>query len=159
MAKLTIVGTKRLEIDRSIKLAKRKARPARRAPRLAYDCTKCPAFCCSIYERVAVKASDVRRLASHFGLTLGEARERFTKTYGRERILRRRSDALLGRACRFLHPETRGCTIYEARPDICREYPGVTRCGYYDIVQFERKSQNDKHVLPLIQITFPGPSK
>jgi len=124
-------------------------------PRAAYDCTKCPAYCCSIYERVEVKKRDIQRLARHFGLTIPAAERRFTKLYGKERILRRQADPLLGRACRFLNLETRGCTIYEARPQVCRDYPGRPRCGYYDVLQFERETQSEgDDVLPLVQITF-----
>lgn len=132
-------------------------RPKRSGPRRFYDCVKCPAFCCSIYERVVVKPFDLRRLAHHFGISEAQARLRFTKLYGRERILRRKRDPMLGETCRFLDTETRGCGIYAARPGICREYPGESRCGYYDVLQFERRTQGDKHVLPLFQITFPGP--
>lgn len=124
-------------------------------PRVDYDCTKCPAFCCSIYERVEVKPRDLQRLARHFGLSVAAAERRFTKRYGdKERVLRRQVDPLLGRTCKFLNLETRGCTIYEARPQVCREYPGRKSCGYYDVLQFERETQGDPDVLPLIQITF-----
>lgn len=119
-----------------------------------YDCGDCPAYCCSIYERVQVKAKDLKRLAKHFKISEQKAKQRFTKMIDDERVLRRKSDPILGRACRFLDPKTRGCTIYEARPAICREYPGTHRCGYYDLLKFERTSQSDPDVLPLIQITF-----
>ena len=128
-------------------------------PRVTYDCTKCPAYCCSIYERVVVKPRDIQRLARHFGLTIEGAERRFTKMYGKERILRRQKDVILGKTCRFLDLETRGCTIYEARPEICREYPGRSRCGYYDILQFERETQEDPNVLPVIQIRFLKPKR
>ncbi|KYF58835.1 YkgJ family cysteine cluster protein [Sorangium sp. So ce315] len=122
--------------------------------RVSYDCSKCPAYCCSIYERVEVTPRDLRRLARHFGLTLEAAEQRFTKRYNDERILRRQSDPVLGRVCRFLDLTTRGCTIYEARPEVCRDYPGRPRCGYYDVLQFERETQDDADVMPLVQITF-----
>lgn len=122
--------------------------------RVKFDCAKCPAFCCSIYERVAVTKRDLTRLARHHGLTTDAASKRFTKAYGKERVLRRKKDPVLGTACRFLDPETRGCTIYLARPTVCRDYPGELRCGYYDVLQFERRVQEDPDVIPLIQITF-----
>ena len=131
------------------------AKTAASAPRrIFYDCAKCPAFCCSIYERVAVTKRDLTRLARHHGLTTDAASKRFTKAYGKERVLRRKKDPVLGTACRFLDPETRGCTIYLARPTVCRDYPGELRCGYYDVLQFERRVQEDQDVIPLIQITF-----
>ena len=31
----------------------------------SYDCTKCPAYCCS-YEHIGVSKRDINRLARHF---------------------------------------------------------------------------------------------
>jgi Fe-S-cluster containining protein len=123
-------------------------------PRAQFDCARCPAYCCAIYERVAVSKRDVERLAKHFGVTVETAMERYTKLYNGERVLRRTADPIFGKACLFLDRETRGCTIYHARPSTCREYPGRSRCSYYDVLQFERQQQNDPEALPLVQITF-----
>ena len=119
-----------------------------------YDCAKCPGYCCSIYERVQVTKRDVNRLAAHFGVTFEVASERFTKLNGKERVLRRKADPIFGKACKFLNPETRRCTIYHARPGVCREYPARARCAYYDLLVFERGQQSDNDVVPLVQITF-----
>ena len=119
-----------------------------------YDCAKCPGYCCSIYERVQVTKRDLNRLASYFRLTPDAAAERFTKLNGKERVLRRKADPMFGQACKFLNPDTRRCTIYHARPSVCREYPARSRCSYYDLIQFERIQQGDQEVLPLVQITF-----
>jgi Fe-S-cluster containining protein len=123
-------------------------------PRVYFDCSKCPAYCCGIYERVQVSKRDINRLARHFGVSVETATARYTKMNGPERVLRRKKDPLLGVACQFLNPETRGCTIYHARPAVCREYPGRPRCVYYDMLRFERQQQDDEDVLPLVQITF-----
>jgi Fe-S-cluster containining protein len=123
-------------------------------PRVHFDCTKCPAFCCSIYERVAVTKRDITRLAKYFKVTFDSATRRYTKMHDGERVLRRKKDTLFDEACMFLDQETRGCTIYHARPAVCREYPARTRCAYYDVLRFERKQQDDEKVLPLFQITF-----
>src|SRR5687768_8679749 len=125
----------------------------------SYDCTKCPAYCCSVYERVQVTPRDVNRLAKHFRLNYEAALVRFTRAYKEERILRRKADPVLGQACTFLNPVTRQCKIYHARPLVCREYPDAKRCGYYDLLQFERQQQNDPNVLPLIRITFRNGNK
>lgn len=121
---------------------------------LKYDCTKCPAYCCSVYERVQVTARDIRRLARHFGITPEVATLRYTKLFGEEKVLRRKSDPVLGKSCGFLNTQTRRCTIYEARPQVCREFPTTSRCAYYDLLKFERKQQDDPDVLPLVKITF-----
>jgi Fe-S-cluster containining protein len=119
-----------------------------------YDCDKCVAYCCSIYERVQVTLRDVKRLAAHFGVTPEVASARYTKVFGKERILRRRADRLFGQACMFLNQETRKCTIYHARPGTCREFPTTSRCAYYDLIEFEREQQDDPDVIPLVKITF-----
>jgi Fe-S-cluster containining protein len=125
-------------------------------PRIYFDCSKCPAYCCAIYERVQVTKRDVNRLARYFGVTADVAARRYTKLNKEngERVLRRKKDEIFEEACQFLNPETRGCTIYHARPQVCREYPARTRCSYYDVLQFERLQQDDDTVLPLVQITF-----
>ena len=140
------------------KAAPKKAAPKKAAPkkpREQFDCAKCPGFCCSIYEVVAVTDRDLARLAKHHGLGVKAAEKKFTRKSGDDRVLRRKKDALLGSTCRFLDQDKRNCSIYEARPTVCRGYPGQSRCAYFDVVQFERNVQEDETVVPLIQIRFP----
>lgn len=119
-----------------------------------YNCSKCPAYCCSIYERVQVTRRDIKRLANHFGIDVETAVRRFTTTYEDERVLRRTADPIFGKSCKFLDPKTRQCTVYLARPAVCRTFPDRARCAYYDLLQFERVQQGDDTVVPLVQITF-----
>jgi Fe-S-cluster containining protein len=119
-----------------------------------YDCDKCPAYCCSIYDRVQVTPRDIKRLASHFRVDVATAQKKFTSTWQGEQILRRKADPIFGKACKFLDPLTRKCTIYFARPLVCREFPARARCAYYDLLTFEKSQQGDDTVLPLVQITF-----
>lgn len=119
-----------------------------------YDCAKCPAYCCAVYERVQVTKRDINRLARHFGVSYETAMHKYTRLFNNERILRRKADPILGQACMFLNTETRRCKIYEARPLACREYPDAKRCAYYDLLQFERQQQDDPDVVPLVRITF-----
>ncbi|HZS43914.1 MAG TPA: YkgJ family cysteine cluster protein [Blastocatellia bacterium] len=116
--------------------------------RVLYHCEKCPAYCCS-YLRIGVYTKDIRRLARHFGITNDEAKRRYTKIGWGERILRHRKDEIYGSVCQFLDHETRRCTVYEARPDVCREYPEKSRCGYYDFLSWERSHQDDPEFIPL----------
>lgn len=107
-----------------------------------YDCKKCPGYCCS-YPLIALDKRDVERLARHFGLSFEAARQKFTvERWGRKYSMRRKADAIFGRICRFFDTDKRRCTIYEARPTLCRSYPGG-RCGYYDFLSFERRAQED----------------
>ena len=123
-------------------------------PRVYFDCAKCPAYCCSIYDRVQVTQRDINRLAKHFGVSYETARRRYTKMWEDERVLRRVKDVIFEETCMFLDQETRGCTIYHARPAVCREYPARARCTYYDMLQFERRQQADETVVPIVQITY-----
>jgi uncharacterized protein len=119
------------------------------AKRLFYNCDKCPAYCCS-YPRIQVTKADIQRLANHHGVSFKKARKQFTKKGEEkgERILRHQKDHVYDTVCRFLDTETRRCTIYAGRPAICREYPGSSRCGYYDFLSFERRAQEDPDFIP-----------
>ena len=123
-------------------------------PRTYFDCAKCPAYCCSIYDRVQVTKRDINRLARHFGVSYETARRRYTTQWEDERVLKRVKDVIFPETCTFLDQKTRGCTIYHARPAVCREYPGRPRCAYYDVLQFERRQQDDETVIPVVQITY-----
>ena len=110
----------------------------------SYNCNKCPAYCCS-YSQIVASKSDIKRLAKHFSISIDAAQKKFTKrgeTKG-ERILRHQLDPHFTTICHFLDTDTRNCTIYKARPKICREFPGKGRCGYYDFLTFERSTQED----------------
>ncbi len=109
----------------------------------SYDCLKCPGYCCS-YPVIQVSKPDVVRLARHFGIAPDVAEKRFTKSaHGYKRVLRRKKDQHFGRICRFFDTENRRCTIYAARPAVCRTFPNGTRCGYWDFLAFEREHQKD----------------
>lgn len=113
-----------------------------------YDCSRCPGYCCS-YDRIEVSAGDVARLARHFGLTVEQAQRRFTRLWAAgERILRHRPDTVYKSICRFFDQDLRRCTVYPARPAVCRQYPNGARCGYYDFIAFERRHQGDDTFIP-----------
>jgi uncharacterized protein len=114
-----------------------------------YDCAKCPAYCCS-YEHIAVTKRDVNRLAKHFGIDVETAARRFTKAIaGGDVVLRHQKDVVYGSVCMFLDTKARRCTIYNARPGVCHEYPDRPRCGYYDFLRWERTHQDDPDFVPL----------
>lgn len=114
-----------------------------------YNCSNCPAYCCS-YDHIVLSSADVDRLARHHGVTPGVARRRFTKLVdgGKVRVMRHKKDLIFGSVCQFLNQETRQCGIYDGRPKICRDYPGGVRCGFYDFLAAERSSQDDPTYVP-----------
>lgn len=108
-----------------------------------FDCSKCPGYCCS-YPIIALTKRDVERVAAHLGLSFDECERRHTKPgWGHKRIFRRKPDRHFGQICRFFDTDARRCTIYDARPAVCRKFPNGTRCGYYDFLAFERRAQSD----------------
>ncbi len=118
--------------------------------RVRYSCAKCPAHCCT-YDEIEVTPRDIERLARHFGVSYAVAEERFTKEDTRKtlRMMRHRKDRVFDSACVMLDQDTRRCTIYEARPGVCRKYPDSSRCGYYDFLRFERQQQGDPEWIAL----------
>jgi Fe-S-cluster containining protein len=118
-----------------------------RTLRVLFNCSKCPAYCCS-YDRIGITKTDINRIARHFGLTYEEAEKKYTKIAFGDRVLRHQKDHIFKRVCEFLDLEKRGCTIYEARPAVCREYPDSLRCGYYDFLASERRRQCDEEFIP-----------
>jgi len=118
--------------------------------RAQYSCAECPAYCCS-YPDIEVTPRDIERLARHFELPYSVAEERFTKydPKGKVRLLRHRQDRIFESVCGFLDQKTRRCSVYEARPAVCRDYPDSPRCGYYEFLKFERAHQDDPKFIAL----------
>ena len=118
-----------------------------------YNCSKCPGYCCS-YHTIPVTHRDLKRLAAHFGIGFNKAKAKFvTKIDDKDKKdgafkMRRKADEHFGRICRFFDTEKRCCTIYKARPSICRSYP-TGRCGYYDFLCNERTTQEDPELVAL----------
>lgn len=115
--------------------------------RVMFNCQKCPAYCCS-YDRIEATRRDIERLARHFKVTYKQAEKRYTKIAFGDRVLRQQKDHIFKKVCQFLDTETRQCTIYEARPQVCRSYPDSLRCGYYDFLASERRRQGDDEFIP-----------
>jgi Fe-S-cluster containining protein len=122
--------------------------------KLKYDCTDCIGYCCSIYDRVDVSKKDLKRLAKHFDVSIETAKRKYTKKMDGQRVLKRVEDLIFDETCMFLDQTTRLCTIYDARPKTCREWPTHSgdRCVYYDILQFEREQQDDPDFVPVVDL-------
>jgi len=117
--------------------------------RVSYKCEKCPAYCCT-YTEIEVTQRDVERLARHFDLGVRAAEEKFTKVDAKgTRMLRHKKDSIFDSTCMLLDQEKRRCTVYDARPGVCRKYPDSNRCGYYDFLKFEREQQDDEELVAL----------
>jgi hypothetical protein len=123
------------------------AKPAK--PQVRYSCDKCPGYCCS-YTEIEINTRDVERLARYFELSYAAAEERFTKTNAKGvMMMRHRKDKIFDSICAQFDQEERRCTVYHARPGVCRQYPDSTRCGYYEFLKFEREQQGDEKLVAL----------
>lgn len=126
-------------------------RAGRKSPPSAkYSCLKCPGYCCS-YPEIEVTPRDIERLAKHFAISYSKAEERLTKYDPKEkvRLLRHQKDEHFGTVCQMFDRKARRCTVYEARPAVCRAYPDSPHCGYYDFLKFERAHQDDPDFIAL----------
>lgn len=85
------------------------------------DCTQCGNCCRSLM--INVEKEDAERLAAHLNLPL----ESFENKYI-ERSSQGTLSVMNTIPCSFLHHNK--CTVYEARPAECREFPGLHRPGF-----------------------------
>lgn len=126
--------------------------PTAKPKKLCYDCTKCPAYCCS-YDEIPVSDRDLLRLSAHLGLDPEVVEKKYMKRKedDDQRLMKHRKDDVFATVCIFLDKKTRRCGIYEGRPAICRKYPEFSRCGYYDFLKWERRQQGDDEFIPMIR--------
>jgi Fe-S-cluster containining protein len=118
-------------------------------PAIRYSCAKCPGYCCT-YTEIEVKKRDVERLARHFDIGYKAARERFTKTNAKGvMMMRHAKDTIFNSICAQFDQEKRMCTVYHARPGVCRQYPDSASCGYYDFLRFERTHSGEDDLVAL----------
>ena len=110
---------------------------------MPYDCSKCPGYCCS-YPQISLDKADVARIARHHGITFEQAARKFTrKDYGLPFVMKRKPNEHFGKICRFFDTRKQNCSIYKARPSVCRKFPITQTCGYYDFLTWEREQQGD----------------
>jgi uncharacterized protein len=83
------------------------------------DCTQC-ANCCRVSE-VGITAKDVEKLAKFVGTSESEFVEQFTAVDGSGAMILKRNE----HGCVFL--EGNLCSVYEARPHNCANFPHVVR--------------------------------
>ena len=92
-------------------------------------CNYCPGYCCyrlkgaSLY----IMAVDINRIARYFDITDGEVRRRFLEG---KNTFKTREDG----SCIFLANDRmcKRCTIHEARPKQCRDFPYDKPCPYLE---------------------------
>ena len=85
------------------------------------DCTTC-AHCCRAYE-IVVDDKDIRRLADRFKITV----QQFARKY--VTVEADKSKRFSAVPCPFLGDDNR-CTVYEDRPQACRDYPYLHKDGF-----------------------------
>lgn len=100
-------------------------------------CDHCKGTCCSL--PVEVKAEDLVRLEVIDSFELEENMKRIFKRLSKEQLVEhyhaKTETFTLARMangdCLYLDSATRRCTVYEKRPDTCRNHPQIgPRSGY-----------------------------
>ncbi|WP_319589018.1 YkgJ family cysteine cluster protein [uncultured Desulfobulbus sp.] len=92
-------------------------------------CNYCPGYCCYRLPGATLylDAEDINRLARHLSISDGEVRRRFLENKNTFKTREDGSCILLanGRMCKR-------CTIHEARPRQCRDFPYEKPCPYLE---------------------------
>ncbi|MEK6627487.1 MAG: YkgJ family cysteine cluster protein [Bdellovibrionota bacterium] len=104
----------------------------------ALNCTRCRANCCSM--PVEVKAADLVRLQIATNDEVENSIKKLAKKLKKEGYIssyREGTEFFMltqktNSDCYFLNSQTRLCTVYEKRPETCRQFPSQvgTRIGF-----------------------------
>lgn len=86
---------------------------------LDFQCKRC-GFCCQVADPIDIYPKDIRRLASHFSISIEDVIKEYTIPHPTEPDLRAFKRTA---PCIFYDEEKKGCTIYQARPMVCRCSP------------------------------------
>jgi Fe-S-cluster containining protein len=108
-------------------------------------CNYCPGYCCyslpgaSLY----ITAEDINRMGRHFGISDGEVRKRFIES---RNTFKTRADG----SCIFLEngKVSKRCSIHEARPRQCREFPYDKPCPYLE------RDDLLEQIVPKVEMSF-----
>jgi uncharacterized protein len=85
---------------------------------LRFSCTKCGNCCTGAPGYVWVEPAEIDALAAKLGVPEAEFRAMYTRSVGKGRSLREKSNG----DCVFFE-QGQGCTVYSARPTQCRTWP------------------------------------
>ncbi|MGD9949531.1 MAG: YkgJ family cysteine cluster protein [Desulfobulbus sp.] len=92
-------------------------------------CNYCPGYCCYRLpgSSLLLTGDDINRIARHFAITDGEVRQKYLEN---KNTFRTREDG----SCLFLSPGKicKRCSIHEARPRQCRDFPYDRPCPYLE---------------------------
>ena len=92
-------------------------------------CNFCPGYCCYRLQEASlyIMAEDINRIARHLQITDGEVRKRYLENRYTFKIRKDGSCIFLvnGRICKR-------CSIHEARPKQCRDFPYDKPCPYLE---------------------------
>jgi hypothetical protein len=92
-------------------------------------CMFCPGYCCYRLpgSSLLVTAEDINRIARYFSISDGDVRSRFLEN---KNTFRTREDG----SCLFLAQGkmSKRCTIHDAQPRQCREFPYNKPCPYLE---------------------------
>ena len=86
---------------------------------LKFECTQCGNCCTGAPGAVWISEDELQDIADHLNKSIGEVRLMHTRIVRGRLSLREYANG----DCVFFDGESRGCTIYEARPIQCRTWP------------------------------------
>lgn len=96
-----------------------------------HHCTSCASCCKTLGPRIT--RSDVNELAKYLGMKAGEAETAFFRfDEDGDRVFK-------SMPCPFLQPDNL-CSVYEARPRACRQYPHIQEEDFYSRLDLHAKN-------------------
>lgn len=107
----------------------------------AIDCTACAKCCRALV--IAPDYKDVSRLAAHVALTTQDFRKKYMRLDAEGDVVMRQ------RPCPFL--KSNMCSVYEARPNLCRTYPYLDQPDFVGTIN---RVLRNVHVCPIVYNTY-----
>ena len=86
---------------------------------LKFTCSQCGDCCTGAPGFVWVNAAEIAEMAAIVGMEVAAFQDRYVREVGIRKSLTERPNG----DCELLDPQTRGCTVYQARPRQCRTWP------------------------------------
>ncbi|TWU45682.1 Flagellin N-methylase [Novipirellula aureliae] len=86
---------------------------------LRFECTQCGDCCSGAPGFVWVEEDEIDAMADSMDLDIDSFEYRFVRQVGRNKSLKEYPDG----DCILLDPDTRKCSVYDARPTQCRTWP------------------------------------
>lgn len=116
--------------------------------KVTYDCSRCQ-MCCS-YPEIRIKSAEIKVMAKAEGLKPDQFKGKYLDRTDDARgwQFKHKKHPIYGSICVF-QMGAKGCSRYDVRPSVCRDYPGKPSCGFYDFLAEMREHTQNPDYYPV----------